>query len=366
MEKYLFDIAKKSDDSDLREILKNTRMEGDISLTFETEPSFFKAISILGEKQTVLSIRDLEKNKIIGFLIRSTKNVFINEKVEKVGYLSSIRLLKKYRGGRLLIKGNQELKKLLESSSEKINFTTIIKNNIYAQKVISKSRAGLPKYTEIGINKTFAIKPSRRTRYKNSNKIMIQKGIEGFSIKKVTDFINENGKKKNLFPVFTEELIEKGSLNNFRVEDLYIAHKKDKILGVLGCWDQSNFKKTIVRGLSKKYKLIRFINNYFLTHIIDTPTISNINQEINAFYLNFIVIKENNNDVFSCLIDTISKDYAKKNYNYFLIGLDEKDPLCKSLKKFRSFTYDAIVYLVDYQSKSTLDNRIKYLEISTL
>ena len=157
MERYSIEIAKESDDFDLREILRNTKMQGDISLSFETEPSFFNAISILGEKQTVLSIRDIQKNKIIGFLIRSVKNVYINQKIVKVGYLSSIRLLEGYRGGRLLIKGNKELKKLLGNSTEKINFTTIIKDNIYAQKVISKSRVGLPDYNKIGVNKTFAI-----------------------------------------------------------------------------------------------------------------------------------------------------------------------------------------------------------------
>ena len=93
MERYSIEIAKESDDFDLREILRNTKMQGDISLSFETEPSFFNAISILGEKQTVLSIRDIQKNKIIGFLIRSVKNVYINQKIVKVGYLSSIRLL---------------------------------------------------------------------------------------------------------------------------------------------------------------------------------------------------------------------------------------------------------------------------------
>jgi hypothetical protein len=63
----------------------------------------------------------------------------------------------------LLIKGNKELKKLLGNSTEKINFTTIIKDNIYAQKVISKSRVGLPDYNKIGVNKTFAIKPCNST-----------------------------------------------------------------------------------------------------------------------------------------------------------------------------------------------------------
>ena len=44
MVKFSIDIAKKSDDADLKNILRKTHMPGDMSLTFETEPSFFKAI----------------------------------------------------------------------------------------------------------------------------------------------------------------------------------------------------------------------------------------------------------------------------------------------------------------------------------
>jgi hypothetical protein len=133
----------------------------------------------------------------------------------------------------LLIKGNKELKKLLGNSTEKINFTTIIKDNIYAQKVISKSRVGLPDYNKIGVNKTFAIKPCNSTRYKNLNDITIQKGIDGFSIERVVSFINKNGKKKNFFPVITKDLIENNCLKDFSKDDFFIAHKNNKILGIV-------------------------------------------------------------------------------------------------------------------------------------
>ena len=366
MEKYSIEIAKKSDDTDLREVLRRTQMKGDISLSFETNPSFFKSISILGEKQTVLSIRENKKNQIIGFLIRSTKNVFINGKIQKVGYLSSIRLLEEHRGGRLLIQGNKELKKLLEKSKEEINFTTIIEDNMYARKVIAKSRAGLPNYMPIGINRTFAIKPIKKSRHQSSKNITIQKGIDGFSIMEIIKFINYHGSKKNFFPVCSKKLFQENMLEDFYAKDLYIAYKDKKILGVIGTWDQSKFKQTIVKGLSTKYKVLRIINNYILTHIINTPIISNVNEKINALYLNFIAIDNNDTNIFSSLIDNISIQNAEKSYNYLLIGIDKNDPLCKSMSKFRSFTYNAIIYIVDYSNINIKSNQLNYLEVSRL
>ena len=366
MVKFSVDIAKKSDDADLRNILSKTSMPGDISISLETEPSFFKALSVIGTKQTVLVIRDEEKKMIVGFAIRSIKKVFINEKITNVGYLSSLRILKEYRKGRLLYLGIKKLNNLLEESSEKINFTTIIKGNTYAQKIISTSRAGLPNYMNIGINKTFAIKPSKRIRYKALNKVNIKRGIDCFEVKEIISFINENGKKKDFFPVFTKKDLDNSRLLNFHLKNIYVAYSDDEILGVVGCWDQSLFKQTVVKGLSFKNKLLRLINNYFLTHITNTPTITNVNKNIKGFYLNYVVIKYNNTDVFSQMIDTISNDYSSKDYNYFLIGLDENDPLTKSLKYFKSFNYDAIVYLVNSTAKYLSKEKIKYLEISRL
>ena len=366
MERYSIEVAKESDDADLREVLRETQMKGNISLSFETEPSFFKSIAILGEKQTVLSIREVKKDKIIGFLIRSIKNVFIDGEIEKVGYLSSIRLLEEYRGGRLLIQGNKELKKLLEKSKERINFTTIIEDNIYAKKIIAKSRAGLPNYIPIGVNITFAIKPIKKSRYKTHNNIKIQKGINGFSMNEIVDFINTHGKKKNFFPVCSEQIFQKNYLKDFNSKDFYLAHKDNKILGVIGTWDQSKFKQTIVKGLSLKYKALRLINNYLLTYIINTPIISNINEKINALYINFIAIENNDDNVFSSLIDTISIQNSNKSYNYFLIGIDQNDPLCKSMEKFKSFTYNAVIYLVNYSKEIIQSKKVNYLEISRL
>ena len=43
-----------------------------------------------------------------------------------------------------------------------------------------------------------------------------------------------------------------------------------------------------------------------------------------------------------------------------------KDPLCNSIKNFRSFNYDTIVYLVNTSCESLSEERVKYLEISRL
>jgi hypothetical protein len=92
------------------------------------------------------------------------------------------------------------------------------------------------------------------------------------------------------------------------------------------------------------------------------PTVN----KINALYLNFIAIDNNDTNIFSSLIDNISIQNAEKSYNYLLIGIDKNDPLCKSMSKFRSFTYNAIIYIVDYSNINNKSNQLNYLELSRL
>ena len=72
----------------------------------------------------------------------------------------------------------------------------------------------------------------------------------------------------------------------------------------------NKFKQTLVKGLSLKNKLLRYVNNYFLSHIIDTPTIPNLDTYIKAFFLNYSNY-DNNIDIFSQMLD-ISNDYVSK------------------------------------------------------
>jgi len=363
MVRFLNDIASLSDDDELREIVSKTYMKGEISLSFESEPSFFNSIAILGESQEVLIIRDLENEKIIGFMIKSIKNVFINGHPKKVRYLSSLRLLEEYRRGRLMHQGFKYLKSFIDDSNM-INFTTIIEDNIFARDMLTSSRAGLPNYLPIGKMKTFIIKPTSRVRYKSKTNIKIEKGISKFSLKEIINFLNKEGSKKDFFPVYTEEIFNKSQLRDFDINNLYIAHNETEILGVVGVWDQTRFKQTVVKALSNKYKLLKPFNNYILSPMCNYPLISNPGK-IRSFYINLIAIKDNNPDIFSLLIDKISLDNSNYGYNYFIIGLSEDDNLCLGLKNFRSLTYDSILYLVDYKRTVPL-TRTPYLEISRL
>lgn len=364
MERFSSEIASISDDFELRQIQKITSMSGDISLSFQSEPSFFEAISVLGSNQDVIVIRDLEKNKIAGFMIVSIKRVFVNGTPTDVRYLSSVRLLEEYRGTRLLYKGFKYLENLI-CDRKLINITTIVEDNHQAIKVLSKSRAGILNYYPKGKLKSYVIKPSKRKRYKKKLNFNIQKGLNGFQLEEIISFINQEGSKKDFFPVYSYDTLLHNRLKDFNVDNIYIAYKESTILGVVGIWDQTNFKQIQVTNISRRMNVLKLFNNSVLSKMFDFPKIPDVNQYIVSLYLNLISVKNDDYNVFSSILDKISVDYYKSNYNYIMLGLSEKDPLSIGLKYFRNLEYNSLIYSVGREDLYVKE-RVPYLELSML
>src|SRR5687768_7151444 len=105
MSRFRFELAALADDADLRHVLRETPMEGRISVAFRREPSWFKAAAIDGEPRQVVVCRDCDSNHIVGFGSRSIRTLYVDGQPQRMGYLSSLRLLAAYRNRGLVARG---------------------------------------------------------------------------------------------------------------------------------------------------------------------------------------------------------------------------------------------------------------------
>ena len=97
-------LARKDDDCEIRKCYREVEMEGAISLSFETEPSYFDASKLLGrDVRSMLSIGP--QGELAGIGVRSLKDVFIQGESESIGYLGGLRGKKEFRGRNYLSAG---------------------------------------------------------------------------------------------------------------------------------------------------------------------------------------------------------------------------------------------------------------------
>src|SRR5262245_47635460 len=157
MSSYRFELATPDADADLRRILVETPMPGRVAVSFRREPSYFAAAVVDGRFHQVVAARDCTADRLVGFGARSVREMYLNGRVEPVGYLSSLRLLAEHRNRGLVARGFAFLRKLHTDRRTPLYLMTIAEGNDTAQALLTSGRVGLPAHHFAGHYHTVAL-----------------------------------------------------------------------------------------------------------------------------------------------------------------------------------------------------------------
>lgn len=357
-------LARESDEKLLRECLRSNEMSGAISVAFESEPNFFNAINIQGTETQVV-VGKTEDDRIIGFGTRAIRPVYVNGEVMDIGYLSGLRINPEFRNNSFLAKGYKFFRDLDSDGKVPFYLTTIIEDNVVARRILESGRASLPNYIPIDKLSTFIIKTGKR---KGRKVHEVVKGSE-VGLEAIVGFMNEHGRDKQFFPYYNESNFGTGKLRGLNQGDFYVAIEDDEILGVVAKWDQESFKQTRVTGYDWRMQVARPLIN-LTSKFSNIPKLPKEGQLLHYFYASFPVIKENDPTILSSLLNEVASDQQNRSYDYFILGLTEKDNLIEAIKPFHPRVYPSIVYLVSFDKSKEdlkyLNGKTSYLEVGTL
>ena len=93
-----FAVATRADEPDLRRLLRENPMAGEISVAFTREPDALAAGAISGEPHHTILARDTVNGRPIGMGSRSVYDAYVNGEPHRIGYLSQLRIDRAYRG----------------------------------------------------------------------------------------------------------------------------------------------------------------------------------------------------------------------------------------------------------------------------
>jgi hypothetical protein len=151
--------------------------------------------------------------------------------------------------------------------------------------------------------------------------------------------------------------------------DFFIARKEGAIQGVIGLWDQSSYKQTIVRGYDRSLKLIQPFYDLG-ARLLGAQPLPRQGEHLNSVYASFICIANDDQAIFRSLLRKVYNTAAERGYAHLMIGLSEYDPLLPVVRAYPHIAYHSqlfIGYWADagdfYQE---LDLRIPYIEIAAL
>lgn len=360
MSRFRFELAGPADDDDLRHVLAETPTPGTVALSFRREPSFFAASSVDGFRVEVVACRDTETGRIIGFGCRCLRRLFVNGEERTVGYLSSLRVLTRYRNRGLIARGYAFFNRLHTDGQATLYLTTIADGNAVALAVLTAGRAGLPRYHAAGLYHTFAI-PSRGI----PAEVQPARAEERAEI---VAFWQRVGPRRQFFPAYTEDDLfaeRGGSLLGLRPGDLWIARRRGDIVGTLGAWDQHAFKQTVVVGYGGWLRWLRPAVNAWAT-LRGQPRLPRPGEAMRYRVAAVPCVEGDDPAVFDALL----RAAAGSGSGHLMIGLHERDPLAPTAALWAAARYTTRLFVVcrddGKADRSALDGRPPYLEVGSL
>lgn len=363
--RFEFALATEADDCELRELLRQIAMPGNITLAFLREPSFFLAEQAGSMASQVIVCRDCRQGRVVGMGSRSLRWVYIDGKPTSVGYLSLLRGIPQARGNIGLARGYQYLKELHADGAVPYYFTTILADNADAVRLLTSGRAGLPVYQPFAHLVTYLIPLTGKRRGPKAHRA-ISRGERGLLPQALT-CLQEWSSRYQFAPVYTLQDIlgQSNLLPGFSWENVYVYREHGRALGTLGVWDQQAFKQTVVAAYSRKMQILRpWYNLYACARGI--PRLPRCGARINVLYA---ALTSGERCVFEGLLQQVCADWSGRGYDYLSVGFCA-DNICSSVvSRYATQRIVSTVYIVYWPENEVLLPQTGgpvHLEVATL
>jgi hypothetical protein len=284
--KFVIREATLLDEQALRNLVAVPITTRGISMSFQREPSYFKASDVVYIKKLHVVIEDIEKKQIVACYSNGTRQCYINGSIHDSRYICDLRVDQDSRGKSLVKMLAQHVKLTMHNP----NFSQLIifEDNHAARAAIQTGKTEMPDYYNEGLIETFTMTgiknkdniinflKNNKQNKKNSNPdeiSIIQAQIQHIPL--MNKFIQEMSNYFNFIPVYNfEDLLKESSFyRGLNISDFSLYFKNKKLVGMFGLWDQHSFKQTKVLNYRKLIQIIRpFYNLYAdLTNNITIP-----------------------------------------------------------------------------------------------
>jgi hypothetical protein len=371
MSRIEFRLATAADDPDLRQLLRENPLQGEICVSLEREPDVFLAGSVEGEQHHTIVARDGAEGPVVGMASRSVYGSFLNGEPCRIGYLSQLRLNRGYRGrAGLLSRGYALMRSLRTPADLPFDITTIIGDNVAARRILTAGLADLPVYRELEALTTLILPVWRRVTTSAPLGIRIERGsLE--RIEEIAGCLERNRSRYQFAPRWSVgDLLSPERSRGLAPRDFFVAFRGATVVGCLALWDQSSFKQIVVRGYGARMRRWRpWVDG--AARLLGAPRLPEPGRPISHSYISHLAVDDDRPDVFASLFAGAYNEARAQRRDCLVVGLAARHPFLTELKRrYRPWIYSSIIYVVDWDratdTTAALDGRIPHLEVALL
>ena len=356
--------AEPADNPDLCEVFADTPMEGAIWINQDRRPDFFHGTAVQSERPEVFVLRKEEEPGLDAVFAVGRRRVFVNGQPQAIRYLSDLRIVSGHRGGSKLARGFQFLRNEVLKNGEFAQ-TLVLSENEKALDLLTSRRCGLPGYFPCGEYDYFLI--GLRHSPSPSPRLQVRRATPR-DVPLMQEFFDREAPRKQFSPVYRfDELGRSAYYRDAKLENFFLAWAGDELVGLLGAWDQGDYKKILVRGYRGGLRRLRPWLNAFnrLRGGIELPAPGALQRTL---YLHCAVCRENDPDILASLIRDAQSRFAGQGYHHAALGLDRRDPLREALAGCRTMNFAGRHFLVSFgdDPRSNLDDKVFYFEAARI
>ena len=358
-----FAVATPADDADIRRLLRENPMSGQITLTLEREPDYFVDAGLPGTmKQTIVAN---EGGRVVCVGSCVTRERFVNGQPHRVGYLGGLRLDARVTGRfDILRRGYEFFRELQTNKPADFYFTSIAADNTPARKFLERGLPGMPIYEFIGefVTVLLPVKGIAPT----------LTGLESDNLdsNELIECLNEYGRDYQFAARWSEmELAALQSLN-LKTDSFRVVRNGGRILACAALWDQRPFKQTVIRGYAPWLATTRSVVN-FAASIIGGPRLPAVGSTLAHAFLSHFVVAPESMDVLPRLVAKFCAHAAERRVEYLTLGFAANDPRLAMIRaRFKRREYRSRIYIVRWPNMGgtadQLDRRILQPELALL
>jgi hypothetical protein len=350
-ERFYFRPAGPQDSRDLLKLYESEGFAGNISVLFTRRPDPYQSLMKEGDDAVIPVVLDRDADRVCGMGACIIHKVNLNGVMRRAGYLTGLKSLPEYR--KRVPFGTAVYSYLHELTREKVDFyyTTILKDNVAAQKMLEKKRRNMPQYRYAGEYTVYCFRAGTLQR---------DKGLKGYdfrtsNIAEVQAAAGNASLNFNLSPAGTNW---PGLTDN----DCYVMRDDDgKTIAACAVWNQQSYKQYVITRYGGIYRFLRSMP----LKLFGYPNLPKEKQPVHCASITMLTVSGNDVRLASYFLEQVAR--AAKTYDFLMLGLHESHPLNASMSKIRSIKYRSRVYTVHWSENSLVpDERPFNIEVGLL
>lgn len=344
-ERYDLRLATEKDIAGIKKVFESGEFAGGISVQYLRGEDPLKSLQNDGERAVVPVAVDKAAGEVIGVGACVIRKGYVNGEIKTVGYLTGLKLLPQYQKRIAVLPHAYEF--LYQATKDEVNvyYTTILSDNITAQKLLEKKRRNMPAYRYLGDYTVYCMRTGRRR-----GRLAVACGDTAG----LDEFYARHLPKLDLSPVHRH-------LHGLSDGDFYTFRENGEIKIACAVWNQQAYKQYLLKGYAGIYKTLSKLPTKWLGY----PPFPKSNQLINYASITLLCADE------TVDIATIRAFIEKvlemsRVYDLMLFGLFEDNPYLPIVQKIKHVKYQSRLYeVLWHDAKEQLQKPIN-LEVGLL